>query len=107
MKMHKSTYYPVVYEVEDFAEIFKLRPAAVRSLIRHGEIPAIRIGKQYRIPQFIVDQYFASATTPTQRGFGMWEKKAVPGVSHVNKMRDKDRRSAADFLEELRNPEEE
>ena len=47
--MQQRASYPEVYTVEEFAKVFKLSPEAVRTLIRKGEIPAIRIGKQYRI----------------------------------------------------------
>jgi excisionase family DNA binding protein len=62
--MQQPASYPEVYTVEEFAKIFKLSPEAVRNLIRQGEILAIRIGKQYRIPQNVVDRYFAQALSP-------------------------------------------
>ena len=86
--------YPAVYTLEEFAKLFKLSPAAVRTLIRKEEILAIRIGKQYRIPQSVVDQYFAQALPAEERGFGMWKHKqaccqpqvrqqsAQPGAAH-------------------------
>jgi excisionase family DNA binding protein len=60
-----------VYTVEEFAKMFRLAPEAVRSLIRKGEIPAIHIERQYRIPQAVVDRYFAQATSPEEQGFGL------------------------------------
>ena len=66
--MQKSLPYPEVYTVEEFAQMFKLSAEVVRNLIRRGEIAAIRIGKQYRIPQPVVDRYFAQALPPQERG---------------------------------------
>ena len=97
----KAASYSAVYTVEEFAKIFKLSLQSVRALIRTGEIPAIRIGKQHRIPQAVVDHYFAQATLPTERGFGMWKKNRVPSLPYVNKLRDQDRRGAASFLKDI------
>lgn len=93
--------YPTVYTVEEFAKIFKLSPEAVRNLIRKHEIAAIRIGKQYRIPQQIVDCYFAQATSPKERGFGMWKQKPVESLTFVNTLRDRDRRTPEAFLKDM------
>ena len=78
-----------VYTVEEFAKMFRLSPEAVRSLIRKGEIPAIRIGRQYRIPQGVVDRYLAQATSPEERGLGMWKERPVASLTSVNKLRDR------------------
>ena len=99
--MQTPATYPTVYAVEEFAKIFKLSPEAVRNLIRKQEIAAIRIGKQYRIPQQIVDRYFAQATSPKERGFGMWKQKPVESLSFVNKLRDRDYRTPEAFLKDM------
>ena len=99
--MQQPVVYPEVYTVEEFAKLFKLSPEAVRTLIRKGEIPAIRIGKQYRIPQGVVDRYFAQVLPPEERGFGMWRRKPVAGLTYVNKLRDRDRRSPEEFLKDM------
>jgi excisionase family DNA binding protein len=97
----KAASYSAVYTVEEFAKIFKLSPQSVRTLIRAGEIPVIRIGKQHRIPQTVVDRYFAQATSPQERGFGMWKKNRVRSLTYVNKLRDQDQRGAAGFLKDI------
>ncbi len=99
--MLKVDTYPNVYTVEEFAKVFKLSSEAVRTLIHKGEIPAIRIGKQYRIPQSVVDRFFAQAVPPEERGFGMWKPKPVESLSYVNKMRDQDRRTPEAFLKDM------
>ena len=93
--------YPDVYTVEEFAKLFKLSPETVRILIRNGEIPAIRLGKQYRIPQDVVDRYFAQTRPPEERGFGMWRKKPLPSLAYVNKLRDRDRRTPEQLLQDM------
>ena len=93
--------YPEVYTVEEFAKLFKLSSEAVRTLIHKGEIPAIRIGKQYRIPQDVVDRYFAQTLPPEERGFGMWKRKPVASLSYVNKLRDRDHRTPEAFLQDV------
>ena len=99
--MQKSIPYPEVYTVEEFAQMFKLSAEVVRNLIRRGEIAAIRIGKQYRIPQPVVDRYFAQALPPQERGFGMWKEKPVSSLSYVNRLRERDSRSPEAFLADL------
>ncbi len=99
--MEKAASHPNVYTVEEFAGIFRLSPEAVRSLIRRGEISAIRIGRQYRIPRQVVARLFAQATSPEKRGFGMWKGKSIKGVRYVNALRDAERRSGEDFLADL------
>jgi excisionase family DNA binding protein len=99
--MTKGRVYPQVYTVVEFSQLFKLSAEAVRKLIRKGEIPAIRIGKQYRIPQDVVDRYFAQATSPEARGFGMWKEQPVDSLRYVNALRDQDHRTAEELLHEL------
>ncbi|MBI5167003.1 MAG: helix-turn-helix domain-containing protein [candidate division NC10 bacterium] len=104
--MAKVTNYPEIYTVEEFAKIFKLSPEAVRSLIRKGDIPAIRIGKQYRIPQNVVDRYFAQAASPEELGFGMWKDRPVNSLEYINKVRNKDNRTPQEFLQEMSGEDE-
>jgi len=99
--MQQQAPYPEVYTVEEFAKLFKLSPEAVRTFIRKGEIPAIRIGHQYRIPQDIVDRYFAQTLSPEERGFAMWRRKPVASLTYVNKSRDRDRRTPEAFLRDM------
>lgn len=104
--MQKSTLYPEVYTVSEFAKIFKMTEEAVRHLIRTGEIPAIRIGRQYRIPETVVKQFFAKASAPEERGFGIWRKSPVDSLDYVNQQRNKDTRSSNEFIEDLTEEEE-
>lgn len=90
-----------VYTVAEFAKIFKISGDRVRRLIRKGDIPVICIGNQQRIPQAVVDHFFAQATTPHQRGFGMWRKTRIPSLAYVNKLRDRDQRGPFDFLKDI------
>ena len=96
-----SALYPDVYTVEEFAKIFKLLPEAVRTLIRNGEISAIRLGKQYRIPRIVVDRYFAQALSPEERGFGMWRRNRIPSLTYVDRLRTRDRRTPDVFLKDM------
>src|SRR2546427_437942 len=99
--MQQQASYPEVYTVEEFTKIFKLSPEAVRTLIRKREIPAIRIGNQYRIPQDVVDRYFAQALPPEERGFGMWKRKPAASLAYVNTLRRRDRRTPEGFLRDI------
>jgi excisionase family DNA binding protein len=52
---------PKVYTVAEFAQLFAISPRVVRDLIHKGEIPALRIGRSYRIPRKAADAYLARA----------------------------------------------
>jgi excisionase family DNA binding protein len=99
--MQQAVRYPEVYTVEEFAKLFKLSPETVRNLIRRGEISAIRLGAYYRIPQDVVDRYFAQTLPPEERGFGMWRRKPVPSLTYVNRIRTQDRRTPEQFLKDM------
>jgi excisionase family DNA binding protein len=58
---------PLVYTVTEFAALFVISPRLVRGLIRKGEIPALRIGRSYRIPRKAADAYLARALPPIPR----------------------------------------
>ena len=73
----------------------------MRNLIRRGEIQAIRVGKQYRTPQHVVDRSFAQALPPEERGFGMWRRKRAASLAYVNTLRRRDRRTPEGFLRDM------
>lgn len=58
---------PKVYTVTEFALLFAISPRVVRNLIRKGEIPALRIGRSYRIPRKAADAYLARALPSVSR----------------------------------------
>ena len=99
--MDEAIKYPEVYTVGEFAKIFKVSAEAIRNLIRKGEIPAIKIGKQYRIPKTVVEHYFAQGATPEELGFGIWKEKPIDSLKYVNDLRDKDKRTPEEFLKDM------
>lgn len=56
---------PKVYTVAEFAQAFAISPRQVRDLIHKGELPALRIGRSYRIPRKAAAAYLARALPPT------------------------------------------
>src|SRR3972149_2471530 len=99
--MENSVKYPKVYTVEECARIFRLSAEAVRNLIRKGEISAIRIGKQYRIPQHVIDRFFAQTASPEELGFGAWKSKSINSLKYVNMLRARDRSTPETFIKDL------
>jgi excisionase family DNA binding protein len=63
----KTCLRPKVYTVAEFACLFAVSPRLVRNLIRKGEIPALRLGRSYRIPRKAADAYLARAMPPPSR----------------------------------------
>jgi excisionase family DNA binding protein len=68
---------PKVYTVAEFAQAFAISPRLVRTLIQRGEIPAIRIGRSYRIPRKVAVDYLARALPPAVRYFGKPKNRLV------------------------------
>lgn len=103
--MVTSTTYEPVYRIDQVARIFKLTPRAVRTLIRNGDLPAIRLGKHYRIPQSVIDGLFASAVktdwSPEDLGFGIWKTRLRDSVSYVNRLRARHKKSLKQTVAEL------
>ena len=58
---------PKVYTVTEFAHLFAISPRLVRNLIRKGDIPALKIGRSYRIPRKAAEAYLARALPPVPR----------------------------------------
>jgi excisionase family DNA binding protein len=98
------TYEPV-YRIDQVARIFKLTPRAVRTLIRNGDLPAIRLGRYYRIPKSAIDDLFASAVktdwSPEDLGFGIWKARIRDSVSYVNRLRARNKKSLKQTVAEL------
>jgi excisionase family DNA binding protein len=69
--MNMSKVRPKVYTVAEFARVFVISPRLVRDLIRKGELPALRIGRSYRIPRKVaaayLDRALPSMTRPTTK----------------------------------------
>ena len=63
----KTRLRPKVYTVAEFACLFAVSPRLVRDLIRKGEIPALRLGRSYRIPRKAAAAYLAGAVPSTLR----------------------------------------
>jgi len=101
----KERNYEEVFTVEEVAGIFKLSRGSVRNLIKKGEIPAIKIGKQYRIPESIVEKLYSQVykvSEPEKAGYGMLKNsnKAVSGLEYVRKIRDTSK-TVEETLEEI------
>ena len=58
---------PKVYTVAEIAQLFAISPRTARELIRKGELPALRIGRSYRIPRKAAEAYLAKVLPPTLR----------------------------------------
>ncbi|MBI5030218.1 MAG: helix-turn-helix domain-containing protein [Chloroflexi bacterium] len=97
--------YETVYNVNEVARIFRLTPRTVRSLIRSGELPAIRLGREYRIPKPIIDAFFdnplKSNFSPEDLGFGMRKPGKVDSVTQVNRIRDRNKKTLKQTVAEL------
>lgn len=93
--------------VREVARILRLSVGAVRNLIVRKEIPALRLGKQYRIPKYVIDNLLSPllGETPEALGFGLWKgrKETADSVNYVNRVRRREGTKSLDqILEELR-----
>ena len=105
--------YSEVLSVTEVAQIFRITPESIRSMIRNKKLPAIKFGSHYRIPKWVIDQYFENITPPSleQYGFGIWKNKEEfkDSIEYVNKLRiankcksDGTEKTDKEFLEEIK-----
>ncbi len=102
----RNAMYSEVYTVEEVAAIFRIPKRTVRRLIHRGELPAIRLGRLYRVPKAVIDEMFALAPVPEppeEFGFGMWkaDHDIVDAVAYVDRLRDADPRSLRELVSDL------
>lgn len=98
---------PRLLTVQEVARLLRLSVGAVRSLIAKKEIPALRFGKQYRIPKYVVDNLLSPllGESPEALGFGLWKgrKETEDSVGYVNRVRKgEESKSLEQILEEFR-----
>lgn len=46
-----------IMTIEETAEYLSLHPLTIRRLAREGEIPAFKVGRQWRVRRSILDQW--------------------------------------------------
>ena len=95
-----------VYTVDEVATIFRVPANTVRRLIRRGDLPAIRLGRLYRVPESVIDRYFdlpEPALSAEDLGLGLWKDDQTIGdsVEYVNRIRAADKRTLQETIEEL------
>lgn len=96
--------YEPVYKVNEVARIFKLTPRAVRTLIRGGDLPAIRLGRHYRVPKSVIDAFFAK---PAKTNFTpedlIWKSRrdVRDSVAYINQIRARNKKSLKETVAEL------
>jgi excisionase family DNA binding protein len=95
-----------VYTVDEVAAIFRVPSGTVRRLIRKGNLPAIRLGRIYRVPKSVIDDYFdlpPASLSPEELGLGMWKDDDTvgDGVEYVNRLRDADTRTLDEIVADL------
>lgn len=101
-----NAHYGEVYTVDEVATIFRIPSGTVRRLIQHGELPAIRLGRVYRVPKAVIDSLFdlpVRPEPPEEFGFGIWQETArdTDAVDYVNRLRDEDTRTLREVVEDL------
>lgn len=52
----------IVYTPNEVAKLLRIRVATVYELIKCGDLPAIRIGKNYKIPKSEFDKWILDRT---------------------------------------------
>lgn len=52
----------VVYTPTDIATLLRTRVSTVYEMIERGELPAIRIGKNYKIPKVAFDEWLLNTS---------------------------------------------
>jgi excisionase family DNA binding protein len=95
-----------VNTIDEVAAIFRVPANTVRRLILRGDLPAIRLGRVYRVPVSVIDRYF-DLPEPTlsaeDLGLGMRTDDSDIGdsVEYVNRIRAAGKRPLQEVLDEL------
>src|SRR3972149_3512545 len=99
--------YTPLLTVQEVSHLLRISVGTVRSLILKKEIPALRLGKQYRIPSYVIENLLSPllGESPESLGFGLWKgkKDTEDSVDYVHRIRKKEEaKSLAQILEEIR-----
>lgn len=57
----------IVYTPNEVAKLLRIRLATVYDLIKCGDLPAIRIGKNYKIPKEAFDSWVVNKTVEQRK----------------------------------------
>ncbi len=93
-----------LFTVKEIAQVFRLTDAAIRRMIRDKELPAIQIGREYRISRHVVEKILHPLHNGNLKatGFGLWKDKKNPrGEDWVRRHRDTDKKTLEELLKEL------
>jgi excisionase family DNA binding protein len=70
----------VFLTVDEVATMLRLSASGVRRLCRIGELPAVKIGRVYRLRKADMDAMIAARTAPVALAGGrMFDRSGVPG----------------------------
>jgi len=103
----QEVYHEKVYTVTEVASIFRVTRRTIRQLIHSGTLPAMRLGRAYRIPQSAIERYFnlpaRTHLTPEDLGFGILARDAMDedSVDYVNRIRAAADKPLHEVIEEL------
>ena len=56
--------------VAEVADMMRLSRMTVYRLVHSGELPAVRVGRSFRVPQDALDAYLAASSTPGRHQIG-------------------------------------
>ncbi|MBP2471299.1 excisionase family DNA binding protein [Crossiella equi] len=74
-----------LYSVEHVAHVLGLHVKTVRGYVREGKLPAVRIGKQYRIARADLEAFTGSTAAPPARETAVRHRRAeVTSVVQVD-----------------------
>jgi excisionase family DNA binding protein len=66
-----------IYTTEEVAEYLRVSPKTVYRLIEKGELPASRVGRQYRVSQSDIDVFLALTSTSEEALDALFERVAA------------------------------
>lgn len=97
-----------VYTPEEIAKELKVAGGTIRNLIKKGSLFAFKVGDQYRIPQYALDQWLSPFKGIDWKsiGFGIWKRDSATKnpEGYVGKLRKTKHRSIKDYLIDLDSP---
>lgn len=78
--------------IADTAEVLNLSPTETHDLITSGELPAIKVGGQWRIERAVLENYIEAKYEEARR-LTLWKEQAAAAEEQIPDIQSRTRRS--------------
>ncbi|EYR64126.1 transcriptional regulator [Actinotalea ferrariae CF5-4] len=72
--------------VAEVADVMRVSRMTVYRLVHGGELPAVRVGRSFRVPQDALDAYLAASSTELHTGQNTGRSSGLDGESRQDRL---------------------